>query len=70
MIALFAAAVSDVESLLEQINKALGMWFAVIWQMCSFPLQFEKRIRNSSHSHGMNNNIHLQFCLRATLVII
>ena len=69
VIALFAAAV-PVEPFLEQIHKALGMHFAVIWQMPSFPFQFEKRIRNSSRSHEMNNNIHLQFHLGATLTVL
>lgn len=57
-------AVPDMGSLLEQINKAEGMWSAVIWSMCSFPFQLEKRVRNSSYSHGMHNNGHLRFCLR------
>ena len=38
--------------------------------MNSCLFQLEERIRNSSHSCGTDNNIHLSFCLRAVLTFL
>lgn len=46
------------------------MTWPLIWQKHSFQFQSGKKIRNSLYSHGMANNIHLQFGLRTTSTFV
>lgn len=64
-----AAAVPDVDSVLGWIIKGSGSWHSYCFGEYILQFQVEKMIRNCLHSHGVDNNIHSQFCLRSMFLI-
>lgn len=65
VVALIAAAVPGVVSLLEYINMASGTWHADIdlaKVFFFFFLIWPEKIRKSLHLHEKDNNIPLLFC--------